>query len=105
MYEDNTVSADDTGITIRRYGATGAEKQISYNEIYSATTHDMGVTERWRLIGAGPVRFRSWYNWDRSRRAKTKAIVIDTGGFFRPTVTPDDADAFISAISDHVKVM
>jgi hypothetical protein len=85
--------------------ATGAEKRISYSEISSATAHDMGVTERWRLIGADPLRFRSWYNWDQSRRAKTKAVVIDTGGFFRRTVTPGDADAFISAISDHTTAM
>ncbi len=103
MYQDSTVSADETGITINRYGLTG-EKRISYDEISSATVFNIGTTGRWRLIGAGPNRFRSWYNWDRSRRGKTKAIEIDTGGFFHPTVTPDDTDAFIAAISDHVKV-
>lgn len=104
MYEDNTVHADDTGITINRYGVTAAKKRILFDEIRSATVFDMGVSGRWRLIGAGPRRIRSWYNWDPSRRAKTKAITFDTGGFFHPTVTPDDPDAFISAISGHVNV-
>ncbi len=54
--------------------------------------------------GSGPIRIRSWYTWDPSRRTKKTAIAIDTGNFFNPTVTPDDAEAFINAISDHVKV-
>ena len=104
MYEDNTVLVDDTGITINRYAITGRKKRIRFDEIRSVTVYDMGVVERTRLIGAGLRRMRNWYNWDRSRRAKTKAAAINTGGLFHPTVTPDDADAFIAAISDHVNV-
>jgi len=102
-YEDTSVQADDRGITIARYGVTRAAKQIPYAEVLSATVRDIGRTDgRWRLIGAGPRRIRSWYNWDRSRRTKTRAVELDTGRFFRPTVTPDDTDAFVLAISDHV---
>lgn len=104
MYEDNTVRADDTGITIMRYQVTGGTKRIPFDEIRSATVFDMDAAGRWTLIGVGPTRIRSWYNWDSSRRSKTKAIEIDAGGTFHPTVTPDDSEAFIAAISDHVKI-
>jgi hypothetical protein len=103
MYEDNTVRADDSGITISRYKGTGT-KLIPYDQIRSATVFDMDAAGRWTVIGVGPTRIRSWYNWDSSRRSKTKAIEIDSGGKFHPTVTPDDSEAFIAAISDHVKI-
>ena len=105
MYEDNTVRADETGVTVSRYGLTRSKKRIGYDQISSAEMYDMGVMGRWRLVGAGPTRIRNWYNWDPSRRTKTKAIAFDTGGFFHPTVTPDDAEAFVAVISDHVTVI
>jgi hypothetical protein len=104
MYEDSTVRADDVGITISRYQVTGATKRILYDEIQSATVFDMGVAGRWTIIGVGPTRIRSWYNWDSSRRSKTKAVEIDSGGMLHPTVTPDDTAAFIATISEHVKI-
>jgi hypothetical protein len=103
MYEDKTVQADDSGIKISRYQTTGT-KRIPYDQIRSATVFDMDAAGRWTVIGVGPTRIRSWYNWDSSRRSKTTAIEIDSGGTFHPTVTPDDSEAFIAAISDHVKI-
>lgn len=102
MYEDDTVHADGTGVTIPRYGVTGSTRRFGYDEIRSACEFEMGIGGKWRLVGAGFSR--NWYGWDSSRRTRSRAIAFDTGGFFLPTVTPDDPDALIAAIADHVDV-
>lgn len=104
IYEDSSIRVDDTGVSISRYQVTGATKRILYEDIRSATVFHMGGAGRWRLVGAGPTHIRRWYNWDSSRRNKGKAIEIDTGTMFHPTVTPDDPSAFLAAISERVKI-
>jgi hypothetical protein len=104
MYEDNTVRADDTGITITRYGLSGA-KRILYSDIRSVEVFELGFGGRWRVIGLGPGGgWSNWYNWDTARRNKTIGIAIDAGGRLRATVTPDHPDEFIKIISGHVEV-
>ena len=102
MYEDKSLSADNTGITIHRYGLFPTTKRIPFTSIRSATPIDMGIAGRWRVVGTGFNR--NWYNWDVSRHTKTRAIVIDTGAFIRPTVTPEDPEAFTTAISGQVSM-
>jgi len=104
MYQDGTVRADDTGITIARYGFFGAAKRVPYSEIRSVEVFEMGWGGRWRLIGLGPGGWSNWYNWDTKRRSKTVGIAIDAGGYLKATVTPDDPDEFITVISDYVEV-
>ena len=104
MYEDSTVRADGTGITIARYGFFGTDKRVSYAAIKSVEVFEMGWGGRWRLIGLGLGGWSNWYNWDTKRRNKTTAIAIDTGGSLKPTVTPDDPDEFVTVISDYVEV-
>ena len=104
MYQDSTVRADDTGITIARYGFFGAAKRVPYSEIRSVEVFEMGWGGRWRLIGLGPGGWSNWYNWDTKRRSKTTGIAIDAGGTLKATVTPDDPDDFITVISDYVEV-
>ena len=103
MYEDNTVRADDTGITIARYGLMG-EKRVPYGEIRSVEVFEMGFGGRWRVIGLAPGGWSNWYNWDTARRHKTTGIAIDAGGRLRATVTPDDPDEFMKTISEYVEV-
>lgn len=104
MYEDGTVRADDTGITIARYGLLGAEKRVPYSEIRSVEVFEMRWGGRWRVIGLGPGGWSNWYNWDTKRRHKTTGVAIDTAGTLKATVTPDDPDEFVRAISEHVDV-
>lgn len=102
MHEDTSLSVDDTGISIHRYGLFPTTKRVPFTSIRSVTLIDMGITGRWRIVGTGFDR--NWYNWDASRHTKTRAIVIDTGAFFRPTITPEDPEAFMNAISSRVSV-
>ena len=104
MYQDRTIRADDTGITIASCGFLGADKRVAYSEMRSVEVFQMGWGGRWRLIGLGPGGWSNWYNWDPKRRGKTVGIAIDTGGSVKATVTPDDPDQFITVISEHVEV-
>ena len=74
-------------------GLPGRERRISRSDIRSVDSFDMGFwSGRYRLVGISPGRPRSWFTWDSSRRHKTTALVIDTGGFLQPTITPDEPD-------------
>ena len=97
MYDDGTVSVDENGITIQRYGLLARRKRIPHADILSVHAFDLGHDGRWRLAGIGFSR--NWYNWDPSRHGKSLAFSIDTGSFVRPTVTPDDPDTFSSAMA------
>ena len=103
MYKDRTLETTGDGIVVRRYGLLGGTNEIAYSEVQSIRQFDMGFADRWRLAGVGFNR--KFYNWDSSRRSKTRAFEIDTGSFFRPTITPDDPDGFLAALPDRVKVI
>ena len=103
MYKDKTLEANTDGIVVRRYGLFRSTRRIPYTEVKSVRRFHMGFTDRWRVAGVGFNR--KFYNWDSSRRSKTRAFEIDTGGIFLPTVTPDDPDGFLSAISNQVRLV
>ena len=42
-----------------------------------------------------------WANFDLHRSRKSVAFVVDVGKAVKPFVTPDDANAFESALRDH----
>lgn len=98
-YEDSTVTIGDPSITIRRYGMLGSKRVIPFDDVASVTKSSLGSMGRWRLAGAGPgTGWRNWYGWDNARRTKDTAYAFDVGGFWRPTVTPDDPVAFRASL-------
>jgi hypothetical protein len=98
-YEDTTVSVDGDGITIKRYGMLGSPRTMSFDAITTVTAKSLGSFGRWRLVGSGPGGgSRNWYGWDRDRQTKEKAYSLDVGRFWRPTVTPDDPESFLTAL-------
>ncbi len=103
MYKDKTLETSSDGIVVRRYGLFRSTRLIPYSEVKSVRHFRMGFSDRWRVAGVGFNR--KFYNWDSSRRSKTRAFEINTGVFFRPTVTPDDADGFLAALSEQVRVV
>lgn len=103
-YEDPTVSVQDDGITIRRYGMFGSTKVVPFDAVVALTELPLGALGKWRLAGAGPgTGWRNWYGWDNARRTKDTAYAFDIGGFWRPAVTPDDAALFAAALPDHIE--
>ena len=98
-YEDATVSVDADGITIKRYGALGSPRTISFDAISSVTESNLGSLGKWRLVGWGPGSgSRNWYGWDRARRSKETAFSFDVNRFWRPTVTPTDPESFLVSL-------
>ena len=98
-YEDTTVSVDDDGITIEHYGILGSPKTMSFDDITTVTETSLGSFGRWRLVGSGPGGGRrNWYGWDRDRQKKETAYSFDVHRFWRPTVTPNDPESFLSVL-------
>lgn len=94
MYNDTRLSADEQGVVIRGYGVFGGTKHLAYTDVDSVTEFVFGAAGRWRLIGAGFNSPRRWFSWDPGRRSKSVGFAFDVGGFWIPTVTPDDPAAF-----------
>ena len=98
-YEDATLSVDSESITIAKYGMFGSTRTISFEDISRVTSSRLGTLGRWRLAGAGPGSgARNWYGWDSRRRFKDTAFSLDVNRFWRPTITPDDPQAFSGAL-------
>jgi hypothetical protein len=104
-YEDSTISINNDGITIKRYGVLGSHRSIEFDTIMTVTEKRLGSLGRWRLVGVGPGGgSRNWYGWDGNRKSKETAFSIDVGRFWRPTVTPDNPESFLAALPQTVKV-
>jgi len=104
-YEDSTVVVDSDGIIIKRYGMFGSSRAIRFGDIEAGKALRLGSVGRWRLVGSGPGGgTRNWYGWDKTRRSKEAAYSFDVNRFWRPTVTPDDPEAFLSALPQTVEI-
>jgi hypothetical protein len=100
LYDDGRIACDDLAVTIRWYYPWGPKK-IPYGKIRSVERRPLTkVRGKWRIWGSGD--FVHWYNLDPTRPNKETAFEIDTGGRFRPTITPDDPDAVERILADHV---
>ncbi|GJM37135.1 MAG: hypothetical protein DHS20C19_05020 [Acidimicrobiales bacterium] len=95
-YQDDRVSVDDEGIHIRSLLKT---RHIPLADVRSARLFDLGMS-RFRLIGIGPNRPRTWFPADPNRRHRKQGIELDVGRFFRVGITPDDPQAALGAIAD-----
>jgi len=104
-YEDGTVAVNGDGVSIKRYGTFGSVRTLRFDDIVKVTVVRLGSAGKWRLVGAGPGGgWRNWYGWDRGRRSKEIAYVFDVGRFWRPTVTPDDPEAFSAALAQTTQI-
>lgn len=97
-YADPLLRIADGELRIGRYYApVAAPKRVPLGRIRQATERRMGVLSgRWRIRGSGELRH--WFNLDPGRTRKTRAFVLDLGGWTRPVVTPDDPDGFARAL-------
>jgi hypothetical protein len=104
QYEDTTVSVDSAGITIKRYGIFGSPRAMTFDAITSVTMSSLGPVGRWRLVGWGPgAGSRNWYGWDRDRPTKETAYSFDINRFWRPTVTPNDSESFLTSLPANIE--
>ncbi len=89
-YEDDAVSLDERGITIKNYLYPGNRRLVPYETITSTEVIELGaLSGRHRLVGIGFRRPTYFFHWDRSRSDKTHAIALDTGRTMRTVISPE----------------
>jgi hypothetical protein len=99
LYDDGEIACDETGLLIRRYYLWGGSKRVPYSSIKAVSRLPIRI-RKWRLWGSGD--FRHWWNLDPHRPKKDVALALDTGGWIRPTITPDDVEAVERILNDHI---
>lgn len=97
LYNDDSIEILRDAILIKRYYFPfGFPRVIKWNEIKKVSVEKV----RWfngklRVWGLDIKPY--WFNFD-IRFNKNKMIVIDTGGFIKAAITPDDIDAVYKII-------
>lgn len=98
-YDDDVVTLDDTGITVKNYYLPGRHRQIRYNDIIHTELIPLSFgTGRHQLVGIGPLRPRLFFHWDRKRSTKSHALSLDIGRRLRLAITPDDPHQVLTLI-------
>lgn len=97
-YNDGTIVCGPDALEIRWYYFPFGSKVVPYGQIKGLQRIEIrGVLSgKWRIWGTG--NFRYWANLDVRRPKKRAGFVVDVGRRISPIVTPDDPDAFESAI-------
>ena len=99
IYDDDAVTLDDTGITVKNYYLPGRPRRIRYNDIIHTELIPLGFgTGRHQLVGIGPLRPRLFFHWDRTRSTKSHGLSLDVGHRLRLAITPDDPDQVLTLI-------
>ena len=99
LYEDKQFTLDEDGITIRTYYFPRGTKHVPYSQIKRYADRPMDKkTGQLRMWGSGNLHH--WYYLDRSRRNKTRRIVLDLGQSMRPVLTPDRPDELVAVLQE-----
>lgn len=99
LYEDERITCDDAGITVKNYFFPFGETRIPYDQIRRFDRLAMGaLSGRYRIWGASDPRY--WFHLDASRPRKSTAIVIDKGGWVKAVLTPDDPAAVLRILEE-----
>lgn len=102
-YKDRRIECSTDGVRIHGYYIPWGSKLIPYASIRSIRRVNMGaLTGRARLWGTANPRY--WANLDPQRPRKSVGFIIDTGHVVCPFLTPDDPDAFESALAAHFDI-
>lgn len=99
-YDNGSLACGPDHLEIRGYYFPWGTKRIAYARIQGLHRFEItGVwSGKWRLWGTGNPRY--WANLDLRRPRKKVGFVVDLGGPVSPVVSPDDPDAFESAVRE-----
>ena len=98
-YDDDVMTLDDAGITIKNYNFPDRPRHIHYRDISHAELISLSFgTGKHQLVGIGPLRPRHFFHWDRKRKTKSHAVSLDLGHWLRVAITPDDAERVFALI-------
>jgi len=103
LYEDNCVAIDDEGITIfNYYFPLGQPKKIAWSQIKSIWSEPLtAMTGKYRYWGMGLRPYWLHNDW---RVNKDQMLIIDTGRWIKPAITPDNCALAKFAIEKKIAV-
>lgn len=98
-YQDRYIAITDAALTIKGYYFPGVVKRVPLASIRSVRrVATAGLRGRGRIWGTANPGY--WANFDPGRPRKTAAFLVDVSKAVKPFVTPDDPDAFESALRE-----
>jgi len=104
LYDDKRIILDDDAITIMGYYFPMGARRIAYRDILAYQELSLSMwTGRWRVWGSGDMQH--WFNLDPARPRKHRAIILETGGWFQPVITPDNPDMVVEILQQRVSHM
>lgn len=97
-YDDGKIACRADQLEIHFYYFPFGSKRVPYSQIRGLQRIEItGIwSGKWRLWGTGNPRY--WANLDKNRPRKKVGFVLDLGRKINPIVTPDEPDAFESAL-------
>jgi hypothetical protein len=98
-YQDRSIGIGNATLTIRGYYFPGAVRRIPLSQVRSVQRVEMSaLSGKGRIWGTANPGY--WANFDARRPRKSVAFLIDVGKRVKPFVTPDDPEAFTSALRE-----
>lgn len=98
-YRDDRIDIDADRIRIR---ALFSEREIPLSKVRGVRLIELGIS-RYRLVGIGPEHPRTWFIADPKRRHRKQALELDVGKRFLVGVTPDDPEAALEVLGQHLR--
>lgn len=100
LYQDRWIRCTDDALHIRGYYFPWGTKRVRYGRIRAVTRVHLGLLSgQLRIWGTASPRY--WASLDPRRMSKEAGLVLDTGRFIRPFITPDDVEAVESIVREH----
>ncbi len=101
LYSDRWIECTDDAIQIRGYYFPWGTKRIPYGAIRAVRQVRLDALHgRGRVWGTASPRY--WASLDPRRPSKSTALILDTGAWVQPFITPDDPAAVEAILREHV---
>ena len=95
-YHDGRITLDAHGVTLHRYYLPFGRKRIAYGDIRGVWQWPLSGARSYRVHGPGWGRV--WYPHDPKRSQRGVGVLVDTGGWLRPVITPDEPKKVLALI-------
>jgi hypothetical protein len=99
LYRDRWIECTDDAVLIHGYYFPWGTKRVPYSAIRTVRRVPLGSSGRGRIWGSTTLRY--WASLDPGRPGKATALILDTGAWILPFITPDDPAAVEAVILGH----
>jgi hypothetical protein len=103
LYRDQWITCTADAVLIKGYYFPWGAKRVPYGAIREVRRVPIGtLTGRGCIWGSTTLRY--WASLDPGRPAKETALILDTGSWILPFITPDDPAKVAAVISERAGV-